>query len=102
MISLPEVFAILVAVVSLYIAWRKAPLESKNLDAAAAEKYQAIAVNAAERLEALEKQVNDLAIKARAAEERAARYENWARRLSGQVVSMGGTPVPLEPAEARK
>jgi hypothetical protein len=99
--TITEIFTLLVAGVSLYIAWKKAPYESKNLDAAAAEKYQSIAVNAAARLDALEKQVTELSIRARAAEERAAKFENYAKRLSGQVVSMGGIPVPFEPSEAR-
>jgi predicted nuclease with TOPRIM domain len=100
--TITEVFTLFVAGVSLYIAWRKAPFESKHLDAQAAEKYQSIAVNAADRLDKLEAKVNELTQRAQAAEDRASKFENWAKRLSGQVVSMGGIPVLFEQSEAKR
>lgn len=98
-----EIVALVVAAAGLIIAWRKAPAERRVMSADAAETYQNIALAAAEREQKLQDRItametrmeqyeNDLK-KARAD---AARFENWARRLSHQLQALGHIPVPLD------
>jgi ribosome-associated translation inhibitor RaiA len=109
-ISLGDVITFIIAVGGLFLAWRKAPLEGRKLageasavSADAAAKFQEIAAKAAEREEAmrlrmdeLESKMDNLETQLRKANERAAKFEGWAKRLAHQVQSLGGVPVPLE------
>jgi hypothetical protein len=95
-IDVVDIITILIALSAAVIAWKKAPLEGHALDAEAAGKYQRIAIDAADRLERLEKQVGELEKSLNLANARALKFEDWAKRLSGQVTSMGGVPVPFE------
>ncbi len=98
--------AVLAALPGIYAIWQnrnKVRADASVLDASTAEKYQEIARKAAERMEAMQKRLDlmdaqlfDMQQQLKLSEARAARFEGWAKRLAGQVTSMGGIPVPLE------
>lgn len=114
--------AIIVALVSLYFAIRKHPFDIRKLNTESkvdmvdvAEKYQQIANSAAdmniklreeiqkirEQLDEVtrrhEQELTDIRSKLAVAEVRAAKFEDWAKRLVAQIESLGETPVPFEP-----
>jgi hypothetical protein len=103
-IDLGDILALVIAISGFVIAWKKAPLEkikmsseSRAITADAAEKFQQIANKAADRLDALESEMIQVRELLRQSELRAAKFENWAKRLSHQVHSLGYVPVPFEP-----
>ncbi len=98
-----DIVTLIIAVAGAVLAWRKAPSERRSLDADAAEKYQQIAANAADREEELKKRLLKLEAKVaemekqvKEANDRAIRFENYAKRLSYQVKALGHIPVPLD------
>lgn len=105
--TLALIIALIAAAPGVYAVWqqrKKIPLETSGLSADTAAKYQEIARKSAERvdmmqtrLDLLETQVQALELQLRQANERAGRFEDWARRLTHQVRSLGGVPVELEP-----
>ena len=108
--TITDVVTLVIMALGFYLTWKKAPLESRKLAGEAASsqadtaaRWQEIANNAAKReaelrsrLDTIELQMATLQIQAREAMAKAARFEDWATRLSHQVISLGGHPVPLD------
>ncbi len=105
-----DVIGIVIAISGVILAWYKAPIEGRrlhgetsNFSADAALKYQELASKAAEqiaamqkRMELLESQVEHMEMQLETAQANATKFQDWAKRLSHQVHSLGGVPVPLE------
>jgi outer membrane murein-binding lipoprotein Lpp len=107
--------SMLITLLGLVGGWFLIRPQTNSLDSSTAEKYQQIADKASDKIdklqarldkteadmrtmkEKLEAEVYALKIEARSANERAERFENWAKRLVYQVRSMGGVPVELDP-----
>lgn len=98
-----DTLALFASVVALVVALKKAPHENSNLDAGTAESSaQAVAlyskeiVNLKKRIGELEKEMTSVCN-----ELQQVKHENYILRehnvrLSAQVVSLGGTPVPAK------
>jgi predicted negative regulator of RcsB-dependent stress response len=98
-------------VIGAIAGWRKLRPEVQVLDADAATKYSDLVDKAAEReskyqmridalvirVTQLEARQMELAEQVKDANRRADKFEGWAKRLTYQVQSLGGVPVPLEP-----
>lgn len=107
--ALSSLSAMLIAIVSLYIAWKKAPVEVDHLKVDTATKYQQIADMAAERALKLDARVdeleNQLVEKDKEIAELRREYDelkqenvdlrNWAERLVYQLQSVDITPVKM-------
>jgi hypothetical protein len=113
-VQIDDLITLIVALGSLtlsYVAYRKFKPEVQVLDADAATKYSDLVDKAAEReskyqmridalvirVTQLETRQSELAEQVRDANRRADKFEGWAKRLTYQVQSLGGVPVPLEP-----
>jgi peptidoglycan hydrolase CwlO-like protein len=107
--SLSSLMALLVAAGSMYIALKKAPVDTENTRVDTATKYQLIADAAAERALKLDKRVMELEQKV---DEQDAKIEkqdkeivqyqreiadlrDWAERLVHQLLSENITPVKI-------
>lgn len=118
--ALSTLVAILMSIGALYLAWRKAPHENRNLQA---ETDRAITDAALQLLEPLQKRIDELEQarerdKARMTEmdrritelecelrdERSEKFDvlNGANKLVHQVVSLGGVPVYHPPTKPGK
>ena len=109
--SIGVMIALIGSAVTVFINLRKARPEVQFLDADAATKYSDLVDRAAKReaeyqnridtllsrMAQIEQKYSDLSDQVRTANQRADKFENWAKRLTYQVQSMGGVPVPLEP-----
>ena len=112
---IPIVIALIAAIpggLSLIIALRKAPAESRSMNGEASSKFAEAARIAAEdiiaksgRIDALEKEletthkeVGELRIALAAEVKQRQRLEKWARTLTMQIKGLGGIPVSLEKA----
>lgn len=63
MIDLQGILAavtVVISVVALYMAWKKAPLETKKIKADIAETFEGIASRSGERIDRLEAEINEL------------------------------------------
>lgn len=108
--SLGNIIAIVISVLTGagIIAWIKLGPELRSLNADLASKYQEIADKAAERIAELEEDIGTMRAEVKllkssleSSDREAARVRNWAERLSGQVISLGAVPVPLDPSPTR-
>lgn len=112
---IPIVIALIAAVpggLSLIIALRKAPAESRATNGEAATRYMEAAKLAAEdviakstRIDALEHELDEtksklaeLTIALAAEVKQRQRLERWAKTLAMQVKGLGGIPVTIEKA----
>jgi hypothetical protein len=112
--SLPGWIALAVVIISIITGLLKQPHENKSLDGNAANQYaQAAAAVAAEnikmttkisglekRIDALESDNMTLKDTIEAERIRSRKFEDWAKRLSYQIRSLGSVPVPFENDEA--
>lgn len=94
--------AIVLALVAVYVAWRKTPAERRDIEGSAADKFEQIAGRAALRIDTLEKRVDELERQLKDAKSRIGELEgengdlrDWAERLVHQVRSLGQEPVKL-------
>jgi flagellar motility protein MotE (MotC chaperone) len=99
-----SMIAVAVSIGTLTIAWRKLKPQLRQVSSDTASKFQEIADRAAEKIQRMQEQVDQcenkidaLESQLRSANERSARFENWAKRLAAQVVSLGAIPVELDP-----
>jgi hypothetical protein len=90
-----------------YIEYRKAKKNGVNVDADTMTTYAALVDRAAKKekeyqaiVDTFEGRIAGLETKVTEANTRADRFENWAKRLAGQVSMLGGTPVGLEQGKA--
>jgi uncharacterized coiled-coil protein SlyX len=107
--TLSSLMALLVAAGSMYIALKKAPVDTENTKVDTAQKYQLIADQAAERalkldkrIVELEQKVDEQDVKIEAQEKEIIRYQHeisdlrdWAERLVHQLQSVDITPVKI-------
>ena len=111
-VDIASTLTLIGAVITLILAYRKAPHENRSLDAGAAKVYQETAQLAAEHANRLEARIVILEQRTASQEERILALEaenadlkDWARRLVNQVISLGGSPVKLKtdiPTRPRK
>lgn len=119
-----SIAAMAVTVLGLIGGWFMIRPQTQQLDSSTAEKYQEIADKAAKTIQEMRKEIDeqqgkyeagkkllmariatvegeviDLKAQLRQANERASRFEDWAKRLVYQVRSMGGIPVDLDPTK---
>jgi outer membrane murein-binding lipoprotein Lpp len=112
---LVSIASMVITLLGLVGGWFLIRPQTNSLDSSTAEKYQAIADKASDKIdklqarldktetdmkamrEKLEAEVSALKAEARSANERAARFEDWAKRLVFQVRSLGAVPVELDP-----
>jgi hypothetical protein len=94
------------------IAWKKFKPETRVIDGSAMKNFTELLDRATKRekeyqdeQDALNKRITQLELKTvelaeqvKAANLRAAKFEDWANRLAHQVISLRGIPVPLEVA----
>ena len=80
---------VLTGIVTVAIAFSKAPHENKNTDSETIK-------NLLESVELLEKRIKEIEIKLAEEKEHSIKIENWANRLSQQVYRLGGIPVPFD------
>lgn len=99
---------IFISLVSLYLSWRKAPIERKNLSADGAETFERAASSTATRnialtdqVNALEKRVDELEDQLEEEMQRSKQFQDWANRLVNQLKSLGETEVPFNPLERK-
>lgn len=115
-------FALAGSGVGIYLAVKKQPFDIRKLNAESeldmvdvAKRYRELANAAAEtetklhteiqmvreKLEEIktrhESELEEIRRLLEAAEQRAAKFEDWAHRLVAQIESLGETPVPFEP-----
>jgi hypothetical protein len=98
------------SIATAVIVWRKFKPEVRILDADAATKYAELVDRAAKReseyqnridsiqarMALLETRQGELEAQVEAANQRAEKFEGWAKRLTHQVQSLGGVPVAME------
>lgn len=100
--AVSSLVAILISAGTLYIALRKMPVEKKSIEVDTAQKYQLIADGAAERalkladrIDELEKLIDEQQKKIEVLEKENAMVRDWAERLVHQVRMLGFDPVGL-------
>lgn len=113
--NIVSIITTLIAVTTVFIAWRKLKPEYQGLDADAATKYAELVDRAAKReceyqnrideitldVEKLNHRVSEMATEIRTANVRADKFEGWAKRLAHQVQALNAIPVPLDPELAK-
>lgn len=101
--------ATVISIVTVLIAWKKLKPEKKVLDseaeqkkADAAQRYQAMLMQSAQReqelmtrVEALETRLDTLEKELEATKKSLGEWQNWAERLAHQIRSRGLIPVPF-------
>lgn len=110
------IVGVLGSITSLYLSMRKAPKELKRMDIdtgaqalETTERALQIASDAAEQIQAVRKELEELSHKYFAMQteldetkEDVLRYQDWAERLVHQVQSLGAEPVKIKPKRVKE
>ena len=97
------IVALVASIITVYLNLKRAPVDRRVLDidasvsaSTALKSYSDEVIKLRSELVDVRKCMMELEVQVRHAEQRAERFEGWAKRLHGQVISMGGVPVALE------